>query len=81
MWELGLRKWADQEAAGQKPELFHLDQLAVHLARLEEQEGNLARAIELLQLAIKATPHPEALQRQIEELEQRRAAHSPVPAP
>ncbi|MDI9372933.1 MAG: hypothetical protein QM840_07970 [Verrucomicrobiota bacterium] len=81
MWELGLRKWADQEAAGQKPDLFHLDQLAVHLARLEEKEGNLVRAIELLQLAIKATPHPEALQRQIEELEQRRAAHAPGASP
>lgn len=77
VWELGLRKWAEQEAAGQKPELFHLDQLAVHLARLEEKEGNLARAIELLQLATKASPHPEALQRQIEELERQLAASRP----
>ena len=68
VWELGLRKWAEQEAAGKKPDLFQLDQLAVSLARLEEKEGNLNRAIGLLELAKKASPNPEALQKQIDEL-------------
>ena len=80
-WELGLRKWADQEAAGKKPELFQLDQLAVSLARLEEKEGNLARAMELLGLAKRASPHPDALQQQIDELKQKLAAPPPAADP
>jgi hypothetical protein len=54
--------------------LLKLDQIAVSLARLEEKEGNLARAIQLLELSQKASPHPEALQRQIDELKRRLAA-------
>ena len=81
LWELGLRRWAEQEAAGKQPDLFQLDQLAVSLARLEEKEGNLARAIELLGLARKASPHPEALQQQINELKQKLAAPPSSHAP
>ncbi|HOX55472.1 MAG TPA: hypothetical protein P5205_00940 [Candidatus Paceibacterota bacterium] len=81
IWELGLRKWAEQEAAGKDPDLLQLDQLAVNLARLEEKEGNLARAIELLGLAKKASPNPETLQRQIDELKQKLAAPPPPAAP
>jgi tetratricopeptide (TPR) repeat protein len=82
LWELGLRRWAEQDAAGKKPDLFELDQLAVNLSRLEEKEGNLARAIELLGIAKKASPHPEALQQQIDELKQKLAAPAPSsPAP
>ncbi len=80
-WELGLRKWAEQEAAGKKPDLFQLDQLAVSLSRLEEKEGNLGRAIDLLELAKKASPHPDALQQQIAELKRRLAAHSSSVSP
>jgi tetratricopeptide (TPR) repeat protein len=79
VWELGLRKWSEQEAAGKKPDLMVLDQLAVNLARLEEKEGNLTRAIDLLGLAKKASPHPQALQQQIDELKQRLAG-GPAPA-
>jgi tetratricopeptide (TPR) repeat protein len=80
-WELGLRKWSEQEAAGKKPDLFQLDQLAVNLARLEEKEGNVARAIDLLGLAQKASPRPEGLQRQIDELKQKLATRRPAGVP
>ena len=63
-----------QEAAGKKPDLLKLDQIAVNLAHLEEKEGNLARAIELLELAKKASPNPDALQSQIDELKQKLTA-------
>ena len=79
VWELGLRRWAEQEIAGKKPDLFDLDQLAVNLARLEEKAGNFARAIELLGIAKKASPHPEALQQQIEELKQKLASRQQPP--
>jgi tetratricopeptide (TPR) repeat protein len=68
VWELGLRKWSQQEAAGKKPDLFCLEEIAVNLSRLEEKEGNLARAVGLLELSKKASPNPQALQRQIDEL-------------
>jgi tetratricopeptide (TPR) repeat protein len=79
LWELGLRRWAEQESAGKKPDLVQLDQLAVNLSRLEEKEANLPRAIELLGLAKKASPHPEVLQRQIDELKQKLAPRPPGP--
>jgi tetratricopeptide (TPR) repeat protein len=81
IWDLALRKWAEAEAANKKPELIMLDQIAVNLSRLEEQAGNLARAIELLELSKKASPNPEALQRQINELKQKLAAPPPGAAP
>jgi tetratricopeptide (TPR) repeat protein len=81
VWQLGLRKWSEQEAAGKKPDLLVLDQIAVNLSRLEEKEGNLARAIALLELSKKASPSPEALQQQIDELKQKLAARPPAAAP
>jgi tetratricopeptide (TPR) repeat protein len=81
IWDLALRKWAEQEAAQKKPDLLTLDQIAVNLSRLEEREGNLARAIQLLELSKKASPHPEPLQKQIEGLKQKLAVPSPSAAP
>ena len=71
IWDLALRRWSEQETAGKKPDLLKLGQIAVFLARLEEKEGNLSRAIQLLELAQKGSPHPEALQPQIDEFKQR----------
>jgi tetratricopeptide (TPR) repeat protein len=71
IWDLALRRWGEQQAAGKKPDVLKLSQIAVFLARLEEKEGDLARAIQLLELAQKGSPHPEALQKQIGEMKQR----------
>ena len=81
VWELALRKWTEQEAARKNPDLFQLGQIAVNLSRLEEKEGNLARAMQLLELSQKASPHPEALQEQIDELKQKLAARPPAASP
>ena len=81
IWDLALRRWSEQEAANKKPDLLKLDQIAVNLSRLEEKEGNLARAIQLLELSQKASPHPEALQQQIDELKQRLAPRAAPAAP
>jgi len=80
MWELALRRWGEQEAAHKKPDQLKLGQIADYLAHLEEKEGNLARAVQLLELAKKASPNPEALQRQIDELRPKLAAPSPTGA-
>jgi tetratricopeptide (TPR) repeat protein len=80
VWELALRRWTEQDTAGKKPDLVALDQIAVHLAHLEQQQGNIARALGLLQLAQKASPNPSALQPQIEELK-RKLDNQPPPSP
>src|SRR5207248_3668870 len=37
VWELGLRRWREQDAAKKDPSKFVFDQLTVNLARLEER--------------------------------------------
>jgi tetratricopeptide (TPR) repeat protein len=77
IWELALRRWSEQEAAKKKPDLIKLGQIGVNLARLEEAEGNFPRAIQLLELSQKASPHPDALQTQIEQLKAKLASGAP----
>jgi tetratricopeptide (TPR) repeat protein len=68
LFEMALRKWKIREAGKKEPDLFLLEQIAVNLSILEQDAGNFSRAIELLQLAQKASPRPEVLQKQIDEL-------------
>jgi tetratricopeptide (TPR) repeat protein len=81
VWELGVRCWEERESRKEKPDLLALDELAVHLADLEEKAGNLARALEWLQVALRASPRPDAVRARIEGLRQRLAADSPGPSP
>jgi tetratricopeptide (TPR) repeat protein len=81
VWDLALRKWTDQAIAGKNPELLELDQIAVNLSHLEETQGNLPRAISLLELARKGSPRPEALQPQIDVLKQKLAAPASAAQP
>ena len=78
IWDLALRKWSEQEAAGKKPDLLKLGEIADHLAHLEENEGNLSRAIQLFELAKKGSPNPEVLQRRIDEIKQKLATPQPA---
>jgi len=70
LWSAALDRWNEQEPQKEHPNLFALDQILVHLARLEEKQGNYAQAIHWLEEAIAkdATPSPDALRKQIEEL-------------
>src|ERR1022692_3988542 len=81
IWDLALRRWSEQEAAHKKPDPRKLGEIADNLSRLEEKDGHLARAIELLELSKKASPNPEALQQQIDELKQRLAPRAAPAAP
>jgi len=80
-WESALRRWTDADAAHKHPDLLALDDIAVNLSRLEEQQGNLTHALQLLEIAKKASPNPEALQQQINELKQKLAARPAAAAP
>jgi len=79
--DLALRRWSAQQAAGQKPDLFPFEPIALRLSGFEEKQGNLPRAIQLLELAAKASPYPDTLQKEIEELKQKHVAPPPSAAP
>lgn len=74
VWEAALRKWMVRESNKKDPDLFKLEEIALHLGRMEESDGHWQKAIEMLELAKKASPHPEVLERQIEELRRKPAA-------
>jgi tetratricopeptide (TPR) repeat protein len=79
VWDLALRRWQEQEPAKKQPDLQGLDSIVVSLAQVEQDLGDYTNALTHLQLAIalKASPHPEALQKQIEELKQKVAGKQP----
>jgi tetratricopeptide (TPR) repeat protein len=76
VWELALRRWREQESAKPQPNNLALDEITVQLARVEEEQGNFAQAIEYLKQAIKVSPAPEALQKEILENQQKLSAQS-----
>lgn len=79
-WELSLRYWQKDEPSKTDPDLVGYEKIVVHLANLEERAGNLQKAIEYFAMALKTSPNPEVLRRQISELEQKLAANtSPNP--
>jgi tetratricopeptide (TPR) repeat protein len=67
-WELAIRRWDEYEGKKKEPDRMALEQIAINLARLEENAGKLRPAISHLQRAAAASPHPETLQKQIDEL-------------
>lgn len=78
LWEQALRKWTAQESGKKNPDLLMLEEISVHLARLEEQRQNYSRAIGLLELGKKASPNAASLEKEIAELKAKLASH---PAP
>jgi hypothetical protein len=53
----------------------------VLLARLEEREGNLSRAIDYLKMSLKTSPNPDVVRQQISELEQKVASSKATNSP
>jgi len=76
VWDLALKKWTDQESGKKEQDLFQLEQITVNLARLEEEQQNFERAIGLLEIGKKASPHPADLEVQIAELKAKLASRS-----
>jgi tetratricopeptide (TPR) repeat protein len=76
VWELALRRWREQESGKPKPDNLALDEITMHLARLEEEQGNFARSIEYLNEAIKISPAPDVLRKEVLETQQKLSAQS-----
>lgn len=78
-WLLALRRWDRQTPEAKADSMFSFEQITVSLARLEDAEGNWQRAIQYFELAKQASPHPEALQKQIDEIEAKVVGTPPTP--
>ena len=76
LWELALRRWDEQDKAGKRPVEFSYEQITTHLARVEEEQGNLLQAIHYRELEKKSSPAPELIQKEIDALKQKIAAQS-----
>ena len=73
VWRLALKHWITQNAKRERKDqdLFELEQIAFRLADLEEKAGNLEEAINLLNLTKRASPNPQVIEKQIEEIRKR----------
>ena len=78
VWELGVKKFLARSQDEMKADKMILDELAVNLARLEDEAGNYGQAINWFHLAQKVSPDPSALQKQIDEIQQKLNAQIPV---
>ena len=68
IWELGVKKFLARSPDEMEETKMVLDALAVNLARLEADAGNYRQAITWFHLAQKVSPAPDALQKQIDEI-------------
>ena len=68
VWEYAVRLWLRLAPETQKENQLIMEQLAAHLAKLEENSGNLPKAIDWFQAAQKVSRTPAAIQEQINRL-------------
>jgi hypothetical protein len=80
VWELAARRWNELDDKSKKDNTLALDEITVHLANLEENSGNPARAVQWLQAAQKVSNTPWALQKQIDDLKAKIPAATNAPA-
>jgi tetratricopeptide (TPR) repeat protein len=79
VWELAIRKWSKLDPQSMKDNKLIFEQITTHLAQLERNAGNWSQAINWLQAAQKVSPDPAALQKQIDELNNKIAAQTNAP--
>ena len=68
VWEEGVRLWLKLDPEAQKDNRLVMEQLTTHLAKLEEDAGNLPHALEWLQAAQKVSGTPDVIGQQINRL-------------
>jgi tetratricopeptide (TPR) repeat protein len=77
LWQVALRNCQKADPAKSDPDQFFLLGILAHLSRLEESEGNYSQALVYMDLWKAASPNPDAIQKQIDELRQRSLAAKP----
>lgn len=85
IWLLALRRWDAQTDETKKDGLRIYGRITANLARLETEAGNWPRALQYFELAKAASPKPEAIQDQINEIRIKigptNSSPSAIPAP
>ena len=76
LWELALRNWMIQESAKPDPDKFLLVQITSHLAALEEEQGNFAKALGYLKLWKACSPFPAEIEKRINQLQPKLASEN-----
>jgi tetratricopeptide (TPR) repeat protein len=71
VWRHAADEWQKQEETKADPDTFILEQIQTHLAKLEEDAGNVSLAISYWEQAKVHSPEPEAIQERINELRQK----------
>jgi len=77
VWVLGVNKFLGLKPEVQKEEKLIFEQLVVHLARLEDDAGNYEQAVNWFHIAQTVSPAPEALQKQIDDIQKKISAKQP----
>jgi hypothetical protein len=73
VWEAAARQWAktypELTPEEQKDSNLVMEQIATHLAKMEEDEGNFPKAIDWLQQAQKVSETPDVIQKDIDRVQ------------
>ena len=73
-----MRKFFAQPPDQQKDNKLVFEEIVVNLAHLEDEAGNYGIASRWLQTALKLSPNPAGLQKQIDAIQKKMAALLPV---
>ncbi len=77
LWELALRRWHEQDSGGKNPDKIVCDQILANLAHLEEEQGNLPKAINYLEQEATFSPSPDVIKKHIDDLKGKPASTAP----
>ncbi len=78
VWQLGVKKFLLRAPDQQKEDKLLFEELVANLGRLEDEAGNYPAAINWLRAAQKVSPAPDALQRQIDDIQKKAGAQVPA---
>lgn len=81
LWQAALKSWRriNEGKPKEEQDIFIYNEILAHLAKQEEQLGNYDDALKYMEMWKATSPHPDAIEKQIQELKiQRAAAHPPV---
>lgn len=79
IWRFAIKSWHRQEPGKSEPDLFILEQLLTHVARVEEQAGEYFIALDYWQQALAVAPDRGGVRERIAELEAKLAEQQPSP--
>lgn len=80
IWLAAKRFWEEQPAEAKEASLDSYGKITVNLAHLEKEAGNLKLAIKYYELTKLTSPQPQAIQKQIDEIQSGLTGSTDVPA-